>query len=45
LVFMAGHSPIYCQKIKYYEDTQLNARMQLRAASSYGRRKETGVFA
>jgi type IV secretion system protein VirD4 len=38
LVFAAGHAPIYCQKIKYYADTQLNARMQMRAASSSGRR-------
>jgi type IV secretion system protein VirD4 len=38
LVFVAGHAPIYCQKIKYYADQQLNARMQMRAASSSGRR-------
>jgi type IV secretion system protein VirD4 len=40
LVFMAGHSPIYCQKIKYYADRQLNARMLMRAASSQGRKAE-----
>ncbi|MDR0275554.1 MAG: type IV secretory system conjugative DNA transfer family protein [Burkholderiaceae bacterium] len=34
LVFMAGHSPIYCQKIKYYADQQLYERMQMRAAQS-----------
>ncbi|MDR0479228.1 MAG: type IV secretory system conjugative DNA transfer family protein [Burkholderiaceae bacterium] len=39
LVFMAGYSPIYCQKIKYYADSQLRARMLMRAASSQGRRE------
>jgi type IV secretion system protein VirD4 len=38
LVFMAGHAPIYCQKIKYYADQQLHERIQMRAASSSGRR-------
>ena len=40
LVFMAGYSPVYCQKIKYYSDKQLNERMQMRAASSYGRKED-----
>jgi len=37
LVFMAGHSPIYCQKIKYYSDAQLSQRMQEGAAPDSGR--------
>ncbi len=37
LVFVAGHAPIYCQKIVYYQDEQLLARMKLGAAASLGR--------
>ncbi|MDR0275555.1 MAG: type IV secretory system conjugative DNA transfer family protein [Burkholderiaceae bacterium] len=34
LVFMAGHSPIHCQKIKYYADPQLKECAQMGAATS-----------
>jgi len=37
LVFMAGHAPIYCQKIKYYADKQLSERMKMGAAPDQGR--------
>ena len=37
LVFVAGHSPIYCQKIKYYLDSSLAERIKLGKASSTGR--------
>lgn len=37
IVFAAGHAPIYCQKIKYYQDPNLDARMKLGAADSTGR--------
>ena len=37
LVFVAGHSPIYCQKIKYYLDSSLAERIKLGAASTTGR--------
>jgi type IV secretion system protein VirD4 len=38
LVFVAGHSPIYGQKIRYYEDSILAERVKLGAAASTGRR-------
>jgi type IV secretion system protein VirD4 len=38
LVFVAGHSPIYGQKIRYYEDPILAERVKLGAAASTGRR-------
>jgi len=38
LVFVAGHAPVYCQKIKYYEDSVLMERMRCGAADSSGRR-------
>jgi type IV secretion system protein VirD4 len=37
LVFVAGYAPIYCQKIIYYTDAQLNARMKLGASKDTGR--------
>ena len=37
LVFVAGHAPVYCQKIKYYQDGALAERIKLGAASSTGR--------
>ncbi len=38
LVFVAGHSPIYARKIRYYEDAILAERVKLGAARSTGRR-------
>lgn len=38
LVFVAGHAPIYCQKIKYYLDAALAERIKLGAAGASGRR-------
>jgi len=29
IVFMAGHAPIYCQKIKYYTDPILSERIKI----------------
>ena len=40
LVFMAGYAPIYCQKIIYYADVQLNERMKVGACADYGRRMQ-----
>jgi type IV secretion system protein VirD4 len=37
LVFVAGHAPVYCQKIKYYTDAALAERIKLGSASSNGR--------
>ncbi|HOI66552.1 MAG TPA: type IV secretory system conjugative DNA transfer family protein, partial [Thiomonas arsenitoxydans] len=37
LVFIAGHAPVYCQKIKYYQDAALAERIKLGAATSTGR--------
>jgi type IV secretion system protein VirD4 len=37
LVFVAGHAPVYCQKIKYYTDAALAERIKLGAAASTGR--------
>jgi len=36
LVFVAGHAPIYCQKIIYYKDTALVKRQMLGAAKLIG---------
>jgi type IV secretion system protein VirD4 len=36
LVFVAGHAPIYCQKIIYYKDAALNQRQMLGAARMIG---------
>lgn len=36
LVFVAGHAPIYCQKIIYYKDASLIQRQALGAASMIG---------
>ncbi|MDA8415974.1 MAG: type IV secretory system conjugative DNA transfer family protein [Betaproteobacteria bacterium] len=38
LVFVAGHAPVYCQKIRYYEDAHLSERIKLGAASTTGRK-------
>ena len=38
LVFVAGHSPIYARKVRYYEDSILAERVKLGAARSTGRR-------
>lgn len=38
LIFVAGHSPIYARKIRYYEDPVLAERVKLGAARSTGRR-------
>ena len=40
LVFVAGHAPVYCQKIKYYQDAALAERIKLGAAASTGRQDE-----
>lgn len=37
MVFVAGFSPIYCKKIKYYQDAALAERIKLGAASTTGR--------
>jgi type IV secretion system protein VirD4 len=37
LVFVAGHAPIYCQKIKYYEDERMMQRVQMGPAQTTGR--------
>ena len=37
LVFVAGHSPIYCQKIKYYLDAAMAVRVRCGAAKTTGR--------
>ena len=37
IVFVAGHAPLYCQKIKYYADSAMAARTALGVASSTGR--------
>jgi type IV secretion system protein VirD4 len=37
LVFVAGHAPVYCQKIKYYQDAALAERIKLGPASATGR--------
>ena len=37
LVFVAGHAPIYCKKIKYYQDTALAERIKLGPAAMTGR--------
>ncbi len=36
LVFVAGHAPIYCQKIIYYKDAALTQRQMLGAAKRIG---------
>jgi type IV secretion system protein VirD4 len=36
LVFVAGHAPIYCQKIIYYKDAALLQRQTLGAARKIG---------
>lgn len=36
LVFVAGHAPIYCQKIIYYKDAALTQRQMLGAAKMIG---------
>jgi type IV secretion system protein VirD4 len=40
LVFIAGHSPIYCQKIKYYQDEQLAERIKIGVADTTGRKQK-----
>jgi type IV secretion system protein VirD4 len=37
MVFVAGFAPIYCKKIKYYEDAALAERIKLGVASVTGR--------
>jgi type IV secretion system protein VirD4 len=37
IVFIAGYAPIYCQKIRYYEDAVLSERVKLGAAQATGR--------
>ena len=37
LVFVAGHAPIYAQKILYYADKRLSERQQMGAAENAGR--------
>lgn len=37
LVFVAGHAPIYAQKIIYYADKRLSERQMMGAAESFGR--------
>lgn len=37
LVFVAGHSPIYAKKIKYYADANLSKRQMMGAAENIGR--------
>ncbi|SCC93178.1 putative Ti-type conjugative transfer system, TraG [Thiomonas sp. X19] len=37
LVFVAGHAPVYCQKIKYYRDAALAERIKLGPARATGR--------
>lgn len=37
LVFVAGHAPIYAQKILYYADKRLSERQMMGAAESIGR--------
>ncbi len=37
LVFVAGHAPVYCRKIKYYTDAALAERIKLGCATSTGR--------
>ena len=37
IVFVAGHAPLYCQKIKYYADSAMAARTALGMAASTGR--------
>lgn len=36
LVFVAGHAPIYCQKIVYYKDATLTQRQGMGAAKNIG---------
>jgi type IV secretion system protein VirD4 len=43
LVFVAGHSPVYCQKIKYYQDSALAERIKLGAASTTGRKTKAST--
>jgi len=38
LVFVAGHAPIYCQKIIYYKDQVLTQRQMMGAAKNIGNR-------
>lgn len=42
IVFVAGHAPIYCQKIKYYQDANFVARMKLGFADGAGRGGDDG---
>ncbi len=37
LVFVAGHAPIYCKKIKYYQDEALAERIKLGPSAMTGR--------
>ncbi len=37
IVFVAGNAPIYCQKIKYYQDANFKARVKLGPAATTGR--------
>lgn len=37
LVFVAGHAPLYCQKIRYYADPAFIARKDMGVAASCGR--------
>ncbi|WP_273120542.1 type IV secretory system conjugative DNA transfer family protein [Ferrovum myxofaciens] len=38
LVFVAGYAPVYCQKIRYYQDAALSERIKLGAATTTGRK-------
>ena len=37
IVFVAGHAPIYCRKIKYFADPAFSERIKLGPAKSTGR--------
>ena len=36
IVFVAGHAPVYCQKIKYYEDPAFVERQRMGWAENCG---------
>jgi type IV secretion system protein VirD4 len=38
LVFVAGNAPVYCQKIKYYQDAALSERIKLGESITTGRK-------
>jgi type IV secretion system protein VirD4 len=38
LVFVAGYAPVYCQKIRYYQDAALSERIKLGASITTGRK-------